>query len=261
MNGNLTVHFLPSLVPAAAFRGCVAIVVDLLRASTTITCALAAGAASIRPFCEIDETRHYAERQSPRPLLGGERKGVKIAGIHLDNSPARYTADVVGNREIAFTTTNGTRALTHVAESDRVLVGAFVNLNTVVTVAAGTKKPVRVVCAGTGGEITGEDVLCAGAIVSGLERAAGMMLENDEAGIARAMFEQQATEKARFREALRTSRGGRNLVSLGLESDIEISGTFDRYQVVGEYFTAENRIIPVNDVPNEIPRWVAVSVG
>src|SRR3954451_18736813 len=101
----LRVHLAPRLVEPSALTGGFVLVVDLLRASTTIVHALAAGAASVVPCAEINEAKSTAAA-IPGALLGGERAGVRIEGFDLGNSPAEYTPDRVRGRTIVFTTTN-----------------------------------------------------------------------------------------------------------------------------------------------------------
>src|SRR5690606_11896085 len=109
-----------------------AVIIDVLRASTSVSAALQAGAARVIPFATIDDAKRFADKLAAAgepPLLGGERGGVKIEGFDLGNSPREYTAERVGGRTIAFTTTNGTRALMAAASAARVYMGAYANLN------------------------------------------------------------------------------------------------------------------------------------
>ena len=97
-------------------------------------------------------------------MLGGERRGKRIEGFDLGNSPAEYTPEAVGGRRVFITTTNGTRALHHARLARRVVVGAFVNLSAVVA-SVRDEPRVDILCAGTDGSETREDILAAGAIV------------------------------------------------------------------------------------------------
>ncbi len=112
MPRTLAVHFLPSLVTPEELSGGDVVMIDVLRASTTITHALAAGAKCIVPCREVDEARRLVQTLAGEPvLLGGERGGLPIDGFHLGNSPNEFTAAAVRGKTIAFTTTNGTLAL------------------------------------------------------------------------------------------------------------------------------------------------------
>ncbi len=166
---EIRTHFLPQLVAPAELAGGASIVIDVLRATTTITAALAAGAREVIPCLEVDDARGVASRvcRPARLCLGGERGGVKIDGFDLGNSPCEYTAARVAGKSVVFTTTNGTRAMLHAAAADEIWLAALVNLQAVVAGCA-QRPRVDILCAGTGGKITREDVLAAGAIAAAL---------------------------------------------------------------------------------------------
>jgi 2-phosphosulfolactate phosphatase len=163
----LNVHLLPSLTTPADLAGGLVVVIDVLRATTTICHALAAGGVVI-PCLEVDEARGVAGDYPPgQAVLGGERKGLRIEGFDLGNSPSEYTPATVGGRTVVFTTTNGTRALRQCAAASRVILGAFANLSAVCREVAGVLTSggaAHLLCAGTRGEITSEDALFAGAV-------------------------------------------------------------------------------------------------
>lgn len=256
---NVRVHLLPTVFEPAELRGGLAVVIDLLRASTTIVHALAAGAARVVPCLEVDEARGYAAAHPGEPLvLGGERGGVRIDGFDLDNSPLRYTAEAVSGRTVVFTTTNGTRALLRSREADRVLVGAFVNLNTVLGLLVNDSRPVHLVCAGTRGRFSAEDFLCAGALACGLAAAAGVETWPDDATrLAVDAYRAQAGNRGALRQALRGSQGGRDLLGLGQAADLDRSAEWDRFAVVPEFFPATGEIRAAVDAAAPGRRWVA----
>src|SRR3954452_7183254 len=126
------VHLLPELVPPGRLAGGLAVVIDVLRATTTIVHALAAGCTAVRPCAEVEEARDLAGgMRAGRVLLGGERGGVPLPGFDLGNSPREYTAKVCRGSTLVLTTTNGTRALLRAAEAARVLVASFANFSAV----------------------------------------------------------------------------------------------------------------------------------
>src|SRR5262245_46561711 len=163
---DVQVHLLPQLVPEGRLAGAVAVVLDVLRATTTIVHALAAGCVAVRPCAEVEEARDLAgSMRAGRVLLGGERGGVPLPGFDLGNSPGEYTAKVCRGRTLVLTTTNGTRALVRAAEADRCLVAGFVNFSAVCEQLRQDARPVHIVCAGIVGEVSLEDTLLAGAFV------------------------------------------------------------------------------------------------
>jgi 2-phosphosulfolactate phosphatase len=246
MTRKLAVHFLPDLANPNELAGGTAVVIDVLRATTTIVHALASGAREVIPCLEVEEACSSAVRfPAGEAVLGGERDGVRIEGFELGNSPSEYTRESVGSRTLVFTTTNGTRALHRCRQAARVLIGAFVNYPAVCRALLEDQRPVHLVCAGTRGEITREDVLLAGAIVDWLliERPSDFEL-NDQAVIAGGTLRAGVPELAHAADpphatpalvdALRNSQGGRNLISLGLDRDIEAAAQLDRFNGVPE---------------------------
>jgi 2-phosphosulfolactate phosphatase len=239
--GQLDVYLLPDLVEPAALAGKTVVVIDVLRATTTIVHALAAGAREVAPCLEVDEARQAAAQLGGGVVLGGERGGVAIAGFDLGNSPAEYTRERVGGKTVVFTTTNGTRAMQRCKLAGRVLLGAFVNFSAVCRELA--ERPIALVCAGTDGHVTREDTLLAGAIVDDLARSKKLQL-NDQALLAADAW-QTALRLMTDRPLgmmLRESRGGRNLIDTGQENDIDLAAQMDRLDVVPELDLAAWRV-------------------
>ena len=232
---QLNVYFLPSLIDADEVKDKTAIVVDVLRATTTITAALYRGAEEIIPCLEIEEA-FDAKSQGRADFCGGERGGEKVFGFDLGNSPFEYHSKMVGGKRIAFTTTNGTRAIQACEGAKRILTMSFLNLNGVWDHLF--RQDVCVVCSGTNGEITFEDVLCAGALIAkAKEILPRPKFEiNDQAHIAMEAWNAilLSEKKRAFLNALRQSRGGKNLIELGSDRDIEFACEIDATEIVGE---------------------------
>ncbi len=227
---ELFVHLLPHLAPTELLRGGVAVVIDVLRASTTIIHALAAGCTAVLPVAEVEEAREVAGRmRAGKVILGGERGGKPLPGFDLGNSPSEYTCEVCRGAALVLTTTNGTRALLHAGEAERVLIAGFVNFSAVCEQILQEGRPVHILCAGTVGEITLEDVLLAGALVECCHDAGFVV--NDSARLAWDCFEHHGTV---VEEALRLSKGGANLMALGYDEDIRDAARIDRFLIVPE---------------------------
>lgn len=246
------VHLLPRLVEPGQLAGSVTIVVDQLRASTTICQALAAGAECVEPLVEVDQARAAAERWGrQRVRLGGERGGLLIEGFDFGNSPAEYTPATVGGRRIIFTTTNGARALHHAAQARRILVGATVNRRAVVE-AAREAAAVHVLCAGTAGEVTHEDVLAAGALVDALLTDAPPRTVRPVAAHALKLWRDLTARAAaagctvvdQFALELRDTTGGLNLLEIGNEPDIAWCAQLDALPIVPEFNPQTGEIRP-----------------
>jgi 2-phosphosulfolactate phosphatase len=245
MPRSVAVHWLPSLFSPEDVWGGIAVVIDVLRASTTIAQALFAGANAVIPCGEVAEAKVIAANlPAGSYLLGGERKGVKIAGFNLGNSPSEYTPDVVQGKTIVFTTTNGTKALNRCQLAERVVIGCFANLDAVAHAIGNSGLPVHLVCAGTDGELSAEDVLCAGAMVSDLLMFKGRSIisQHDANRLAYELYNSREHNEAQLLEAMRESEGGRNLIALGYDADIEWAARRNRFNIVPEYNPATGRI-------------------
>jgi 2-phosphosulfolactate phosphatase len=244
MTRDVFVHLLPVLFQPDDLRGGTAVVIDVLRATTTITHALAADADAVIPCEEVEEARQIAASfPATDVVLGGERESKIIEGFDLDNSPLKYTPETVGGKTVVFTTTNGTRALSRSRQAERILLGSFVNLNAVIESLAEDNRALHLVCAGTGGQISAEDVLCAGAIAEGLATTLGSTSRrHDQTRIAMDFFVANMQDESSLLEAIRESLGGRNLHQLGFDSDIERAATRDLFDLVPSYSPQTGRI-------------------
>lgn len=243
---SVQVHFLPKLVSEEELSDGLVVMIDLLRASTTIIHALENEAKEIIP-CETLEEAIAKREHFPGDsvLTGGERGGELIPGFDLDNSPFSYEKEIVRNKTIIFTTTNGTRALKHAQKAKRILIGSLVNLDAICREVLKSGGIVHFLCAGTNGLISSEDILCAGAMVNHLLSLDPNLTKeqlSDKSQIALGFFE--SIEESELENALRISRGGKNLIRLGMDRDIKRSCEFNRFSSVPEYFP-ESRTIQI----------------
>ena len=228
MNQILNVHLLPELAHPHDLAGHTSVVVDVLRASTTITTAVDSGAEKIVPCLAVEEARQLAT-QRPGALLGGERQGKKLPGFDFGNSPAEYTPDRIRGKTLVFTTTNGTKAMTRCMGSSRILIGSIVNRSAICEAVASDGR-VDIICAGTNDEFSMDDALAAGAIASGL----GHWHCNDGAKVCRQLWESQVVngDQASIRKVLANSVGGSDLIAIGMDSDLDLAADLDRFSLV-----------------------------
>jgi len=228
-------HELFHRMPEGAVAGGIAVVIDVLRASTTIITALANGAVRVRPMADVAAARACAAALGSGAVLGGERGGVRIAGFDLGNSPAEYDRDRVAGRTIVITTTNGTAALAACRAAREIVVGAIVNRSAVAAAvrrlaAAAHIDAVHLVCAGTDGAVTAEDVLAAGAILDAALRDAPADELDAPAQAAVDAFRRvagAADPRAAVAAEFRRAPGGANLVELGMEADLPAAAAID----------------------------------
>lgn len=221
-----------SAVPAN-LRDTVVIVIDVLRATTTIAYALEHGARSIIPCEQPEEALAVRDRLgADHVVLGGERDSVRIPGFDLDNSPMSYTSESVQDKMVAFTTTNGTRALRRAMQAfpRAVVCGAFANLSAVVQRLLLMSPPnVLLACAGSEGSIALEDLLLAGAIADRLTAAvAGVELSD---GCKAAAFAYGTAEKD-LTASIGAGEHAKTLVRAGFAGDIALAAHVDTVTVV-----------------------------
>ena len=201
---ELDVAFLPSELRKTE----VAVVVDVLRATSTVTQALAAGYGSVHCAPSIEAARALS---GPGRMLAGERQGLPVPGFEMGNSPAALGRYEARGGELVLATTNGTPAIVAAAErAEVVLLGCLLNLEALLA-AIPPGSQVTVVCSGTDGRFALEDAYVAGRIVARLRGAV-----SDAARVAACV----AGAYAGAVQPLRDSADGRMLRSTGQEADI-----------------------------------------
>jgi len=223
---SVSVCLSPGLAKLQDFKGKVAVVVDILRATTTMVTALDFGVASILPVESVETCRDYQQKG----YIGAAERGGKIVeGFKLGNSPFDYMDPCYVGKKIVFTTTNGTRTIYAIKGSDKIIFGAFVNLNSVAEILLKFNKDVVIVCAGWENEVNLEDTLFAGALVDKL--ALTFTSSGDPALLAHKLYLQSEGNLSVFLEG---SSHIQRLKNLNLQKDIDFCLTLDKYDCVPE---------------------------
>lgn len=216
--------------PGEGAAGTTAVVIDVLRASTTAATALAYGAAYVIARTDIDEAfaaRGELERRGEEPILGGERRGLKVPGFDLGNSPLEYAPARVSGKPLILCTSNGTAALERCRDASRLYAASFVNAGATAAAVAKAAQPVAICCAGKEGAPSLEDVCCAGVIAT-------LLLDNyayetdDATALALLCWENYKRDVTGL---LKNCSHGRYLQSLGFERDLEFCGQVDAFAV------------------------------
>ncbi|HET9544049.1 MAG TPA: 2-phosphosulfolactate phosphatase [Gaiellaceae bacterium] len=198
-----------AFTPAEHAEAPTGIVVDVLRATSTIAEALASGHARVLCCSEIEQAEALRAALGDG-LLAGERKCLRIPGFDRGNSPSEFTTG--GGETVILTTTNGTRALVAAAaRCERVYGASLLNLDAVVAAARDAGDDVAVFCAGVKGEFAMDDAYVAGRLVE--------ELGGDGTDAATAAVRLRASF-ASAEDGLGASQSARNLVAAGLEEDI-----------------------------------------
>lgn len=235
---------LPDEVEPVDLKESTAVVVDVLRATSTITTAIANGADVVIPCDSIESALATRENLDIGCELCGERRGAKIDGFDRGNSPLEYSKESASGKVLVFTTTNGTRALLHARFADAILLGAFINLSSVAKLAERTKR-LAVICSGTDRKPTWEDEFFAGALIEMLvAKSPSAQLDSTSEKFLehwRGIVDSNG-QPINLIESLKTGQGGINLVKRGFERDIEYCAQIDFVDTVACFDANRNRI-------------------
>ena len=228
---RIDVYFTAAEVDHAVVQQKTAVVIDVLRATSTMVEALANGAKAIYPTLATEDAIKLATSIGREDtLLCGERKGVKIEGYDLGNSPLEFTPERVEGKRLIMNTTNGTRAFLAAAGADRVVAASFLNLSAVAEAILDAKH-LAIVCSGKEDLFSFEDGVCAGRLIARLEERLDAPPELNDAAMAARALARSVSVDASF---LRETAAGRALVDIGMEEDLPRCAEVDRHAIVPE---------------------------
>ncbi len=226
------------------------VVVDILRATTTVTQALAAGALEVLPVAHTDEAIALGRERGAR--VGGEREGLRLEGFDLGNSPLEYVPGTVGGQAVVLTTSNGTRAMQLCRGARWTVVGSFNNLDAVVRyVCRHRPAELIVACAGTerGRAVAPEDVLFAGALLQRLQGCDDVLLRPGGGALV-ALGYAGACEDPLSESLLSTPHGSR-LVELGMSTDVRWAAQVSVIDSVGLLREDESGLLHIVEADEE----------
>lgn len=228
---NIEVFFSPSQVDELSLRDKNVIVIDVLRASTTIATALLNGAREIIPVSTVESAVKISGNLFGDVVLrGGERNGKIIEGFNLGNSPSEYTADAVKGKSIIFCTTNGSSAIVKARHARNLIVAGFINMSTVLEFMKEIGEDFYILCAGKNSLFCIEDAVCAGMIITELlgDEAVNVGL-NDPAVAAATLYKSMGKNLLR---TVRTTDHGKFLTEIGFRNDIKLCTDIDSVPVL-----------------------------
>lgn len=221
---SIDVCLSPELMHLYNVQDSTVVVVDILRATSCMTTALAHGVAGITPVANLDECRNMKGQQC---YTAGERNGEKMDGFDLGNSPFEYMDDKLKGKHIAYTTTNGTQAITKAHNAREIIIGSFLNLSSVVNHLSKSEHAILVVCSGWKGRVNLEDTIFAGALVEKLKDLFDPAC--DAPVMAQRLY--QSTEGDLI-DAIRDSSHVKRLKRLNIHEDIAFCMSIDKYDVL-----------------------------
>lgn len=214
MSKKIEVCLTPALIDLYSIEESIVVVIDVLRATSSITYGIENGAVAIIPVAHVDECLNYANRGY---LLAAERNGEVVEGFDFGNSPFSYSKEKVEGKTIVLTTTNGTKAL-HLANkrAHQVVIGSFLNLTSLCEWLNKQNKNVLLLCAGWKDQFNLEDTLFAGAVVNILRKD---FVHFDDASVA--AEDLYLTAKNDLRTYLHKSSHSHRLAELNIEQDVQ----------------------------------------
>ena len=231
----------PALYSFYAQKKAIVIIVDIFRATTSICAAFNNGARSIRTVATVEEAIHYKEKGH---LVAAERNVKKCDFADFGNSPFDFTHEKVADKEIIFTTTNGTRAIEMALDADEILIGAFSNITTLTNHCNSKKKNVLILCSGWNNRFCLEDTLFAGALTEKLIKTGKFCSDSDATLAALELWKIAQPDLLNY---ICSTEHYERLKSNGLENSVEYCLTEDTTPVLPVYNKISNTFIFKNN--------------
>jgi 2-phosphosulfolactate phosphatase len=237
---NIDLYMIPQEITEDKLKDRTVVVIDVLRASTTVCQALASGAEEVIPMDSAAQAIELAASlSSDNVLLCGEREGVIIEGFDLGNSPLEYTKERVSGRRLVFSSTNGTRTMVRFRTAGDLMMAGFVNIQTILDYLPQSMNDLAIMCAGKWLHYAMEDCVCGGLLIDELmERHEAVQL-NDGANTARIMYDHF---KDGILEMVRGSAHGKYLAAIGMERDLPVCAQLNSIPVLPRFIDGKMRL-------------------
>ena len=197
-------------------QGKVAVVIDMLRATSVMVTALDNGAKKVVPFLTVEEAFDYSKQHDGEVILGGERKALKIEGFDFSNSPLEYKREFVEGKTLAITTSNGTRAIKGCDGASHIFIAAMLNAKAICKKLKSLNEDVVIVNSGTMGQFSMDDFICAGYLIDTLINDNPKIELSDIAITAKYIYENNKD----IDSFIKNARHYNILKSLGLDGDL-----------------------------------------
>jgi len=235
---------LPDHLDTALLSDRIAVVIDVLRATTTIAHALDQGASCVVPVASVDAARIVAHNR-PNTLLCGERSGVKPDGFHLGNSPSEYAQSTIRGMDLVLTTTNGTRALQMCADAYTVYTGSLTNLEALRDEVRFQDRDIVLVCSGTDRRVSLEDCICAGLLAEDLQTSHHL---DDSARLLLHAARGAIDDRGGLSDAIASSFHAKRLIDMGFGDDVRDAAGLGASLCVPCFDAATGEIRPVSQL-------------
>ena len=224
-------YFTPHQTDELSLRDKTVVVIDVLRASTTIAAALKNGAKEVIPVTSVERAVKISGHLfGDVILLGGERNGKMIQGFNLGNSPAEYSEEKVKGKSIIFSSTNGSQAIERARYAQVLLVCSFVNISAVADALRNLGNDFLILCSGSDGKFSIEDSVCAGMLLHKVTEAHGVELTLSDASQAVVLL-----YRAHSKNVLKMIKGsehGKYLAEIGFADDLKLCADVDSIPIL-----------------------------
>jgi 2-phosphosulfolactate phosphatase len=232
MDQTINVFELPADVQRnrEVVSGSCAVVIDVLRSTTTLTYAFGAGLSVIIPVLRVEDALAFRSSGISGVILGGERGCRRIEQFDVSNSPSEMRPEVVKGKTMVFTSTNGALAMIAANTAKKIALGSFVNIDAL-TDELKTENRIVIICSGTEGKITSEDILLAGLITEKLKEKNNEIILDPIANSCLIAWNKESKKRSLL-ENLRISDGAKKLLQCGFDKDIEAAAKYNEINIV-----------------------------
>lgn len=227
---KIDLYLTPSPFGNDSVEGKTVVVIDVLRASTSICKALASGARAVIPTSGRGEAGDmWTKIGSDIAVLAGEQEGVKIENFQLGNSPFEFSSETIGDKFVVMATSNGTPLFGRSKKAALVITCGLVNISKVADKILTAGHDVLIACAGKDGQFSLEDTLCGGLLIDKIQSVKPDVELNDAGKMAHLFFE---TRKENLAFSIAQGEHGRYLQNIGFEKDVEFAAQVDTIPVL-----------------------------
>ncbi len=227
---SLDICLSPDLLHLYTLDGKIVVVVDILRATSSIITALAHYVERIIPVSKLEQCEAYKKLGY---VTAAERDGKKAEGFDLGNSPFSYMSEDLKGQTIVLTTTNGTEAINRSKAAEKILIGGFINLRSLTNYLISSDRDIIILCSGWKGRVNVEDTLFAGALATALDNYFDGV--SDDVKLSKTLYDAAQMDVFAF---IQDCSHVKRLRNLGIEKDIKYCLTESKYEVV-PYFDGE----------------------
>jgi 2-phosphosulfolactate phosphatase len=247
---RVNVLFSPIIADELYFTGKTVVVIDVLRASTTIITALQNGAREVVPVATVEfGVKISGGMFGGQTLLGGERNTKKVEGFALGNSPLEYTPEVVSGKTIILYTTNGSKAIVKAKFAENLYVCSYLNMSAVADQIIKTGKDLEILCAGKANTFSLEDLVCAGRLIQEVSNRKEDPLLTDTAKVSVSL---DNTFGQNIYGMLQETEHGKLLLQNGFEEDLKYAAGVDTSEVIPYFSMSVLKSLPGDsDTTNE----------